>query len=84
MLNWSYVQNSLYRLSAITINLIADALAQDIVVLNLDSGNNIVYRYSTTEAITEGYGTNRVVCILDYLLLESTNGFTSYLKTTSH
>ncbi len=48
----------------ITINPIADALAQDIVVLNLDSGNNIVYCYSSSEAISEGYGTNHVVRIL--------------------
>ena len=28
------------------------------------SGNNIVYRYSTSKSISEGHGTNRVVRIL--------------------
>ena len=46
----------------ITINLIADAPASDIVMLTL--AVNIVYRYSTSKAISEGYGTNRVVLIL--------------------
>ena len=59
LLNWRNVQDSLYILSAITINLIVDAPARDNV-----SGNNIVYRYSTSKAISEDYETNRVVLIL--------------------